>query len=325
MQVVPLEEANLGAIGSAVTIGAYDGVHLGHRLLLRVLAERADALGVPAVVLTFDRHPATVTRPALAPALLTDPEQKYELLAACGADVTVVMHFDASRAAEEAEGFVDAVLVGALGARTVVVGEDFHFGRGRHGDVGVLQTLGAARGFDVVGVPLATPAAGHGGVVSSTRIRGLLAEGDVASAAALLARPHEVRGAVVHGDGRGGAELGVPTANVAVPDWLALPAVGIYAGRCRRADGSSYAAAISVGRRPTFYEPASGPGGTLPGSTVRPLLEAHLLDFSGDLYGERVAVSFLTRLREERRFERVEDLVVQMHDDLAQTRAIVCG
>lgn len=319
MQVVPLEEAGSTARGTAVTIGAYDGVHLGHRLLLASLRERAEALGVPTAVLTFDRHPASVVNPSSAPPLLTDAEQKYELLAGCGIDMTVVMRFDADRAQEEAEDFVDTVLVSALGARVVVVGEDFRFGHGRRGNVDVLRSLGATRGFEVVGVPLAAPEGADGAAVSSTRIRGLLADGDVATAAALLGRPHEVRGPVVHGDARGGAELGMPTANVAVPDHIALPAVGIYAGWCRRADGTTYGAAISVGRRPTFYDPADA----ATDGAGRPLVEAHLLDFSGDLYDERVAVCFVERLRDERRFERIEDLVDQMQADLERTRAIV--
>ncbi len=339
MQVLSPEEAAAAtATGTAVTIGAYDGVHLGHRRTLRILAGEARARGVATAVVTFDRHPATVVRPESAPALLTDPEQKLELLAACGVDLTVVVPFDERRAAEPAEDFVDEVLAGALRARVVVVGENFHFGNARKGDVALLRALGAARGFDVVGVALAGSGGvpGPGGraaddrgddrgdgaapgdpavqVVSSTRIRALVAAGDVAQAAALLDRPHEVRGPVVHGDGRGGG-LGIPTANVAVAEGIAVPAVGIYAGWCRRADGSRHPAAISVGHRPTFYQHGP-PGGA-------PLVEAHLVDFDGSLYGERVGVAFAERLRAELRFDRVEDLVAQMHADVARTRSVL--
>ncbi len=319
MQVLSPEEVRAPDDGMALTIGAYDGVHLGHRGLLAILRGRADALGVPAAVVTFDRHPATVIRPGSAPVLLTDTEQKLELLASCGVDLTVVVPFDERRANESAEDFVDEVLVGALGVRLVVVGENFHFGRARAGNVALLRELGSAKGFGVVGVPLtAQGAQGAGAVVSSTRVRGLLAEGDVAGAAVLLDRPHEVRGTVVHGDGRGAAQLGMPTANVEIPDGIALPALGVYAGVVRRADGSSHAAAISVGVRPTFYD-----GDASPGSRRAPLVEAYLLDFEGDLYGERVAVAFVDRLRDERKFERLADLVAQMWADVAQTRAIV--
>ena len=320
MQVVSVEELSGAALGSAVTIGAYDGVHVGHRQLLDLLRKQADALGVPAAVVTFDRHPATVIRPESAPLLLTDNEQKLELLASCGVDLTVVVRFDAARANETAEDFVDEVLCGALGAKAVVVGEDFHFGHGRSGDVELLRRLGALKGFSVVGVALSATDPEGGGetaaervdVVSSTRIRALLAAGDVAGAARLLGRAHEVRGEVVRGDGRGGSQLGMPTANVAVPPAIAVPALGIYAGWCRRADQTLHPAAISVGVRPTFArvgDPAPAP-----------LVEAHLIDFEGDLYGERVGVTFTERLRDERRFDRVEDLVEQMWADVEAAR-----
>lgn len=314
MQVVSAEELRGAAVGAAVSIGAYDGVHVGHRELLRVLRERADALGVRSAVVTFDRHPATVVRPGSAPRLLTDDAQKLELLGACGVDLTVVVRFDAKRAQESAEEFVDEVLCDALGAKAVVVGEDFHFGRGRAGDVALLRRLGTEKGFDVTGVALS----GHEGEpVSSTRIRALVAAGDVAEAARLLARPHEVRGVVVRGDGRGGPQLGMPTANLSVRADLVIPALGIYAGWCRRADGVLVPAAVSVGLRPTF----SRPGGTAPA----PLIEAHLIDFHGDLYGERVGVAFVERLRDERRFERVEDLAAQMRADVVAARRVLTG
>ena len=198
--------------GTAVTIGAYDGVHRGHQFVIGQLRE----LGLETVVLTFDRHPASVVRPESAPLLLTDLDQKLELLAATGVDYTVVLHFDEARSQEEPEDFVREVLVGALGARVVVVGEDFHFGRGRRGNVELLRGMGGALGFEVVHVPLLAGC-------SSTEVRRLLAAGDVAGAAALLGRPHEVRGVVEKGDQRG-RELGYPTANVAVPADILLPA-----------------------------------------------------------------------------------------------------
>jgi len=294
--------------GSAVTIGAYDGVHLGHRHLLRELRRQADARRLASVVVTFDRHPATVVRPQSAPAILTDREQKLELLASAGIDLTLVVPFDEARANETAEEFVLEVLVGALGARVVVVGEDFHFGHRRAGNVALLTEMGARHGFDVLGLPLEEDTSDK--AVSSTRIRELLAAGDVAAAAELLGRPHQVRGTVVHGDGRGGAELGFPTANVAVPEGMAMPGEGIYACWYQRPDGSVHAAAASLGRRPTFHASAEAP-----------VLEVFLLDFSGDLYGETARVSFVAHLRDERRFDSTEALVRQMTDDVVAARA----
>jgi riboflavin kinase / FMN adenylyltransferase len=296
--------------GTAVTIGAYDGVHLGHRALLRDLSARAKEAGLSTVVVTFDRHPAGVVRPDSAPLQLTDLEQKLELLAACGIDHTLVVPFDDHRANEAAEDFVKEVLVDTLGARLVVVGEDFHFGHKRRGNVALLTELGRQYGFEVVGARLT----GDGtDAVSSTRIRTLIAEGDVAGAAKLLGRPHEVRGAVVHGDGRGGPELGFPTANLRLGDDIALPADGIYAGYFTRADGTVHPAAISVGRRPTFYAPG----------TASVLVEAYLLDFKGNLYGEMSRASFVSRLRGDQRFDSVDDLVAQMHQDAAEAERVL--
>jgi riboflavin kinase / FMN adenylyltransferase len=292
--------------GTVVTIGAYDGVHLGHRALIDRVRSMAATLGCQSAVVTFDRHPAMVVRPDSAPRLLTDLEQKLELLGETGVDYVLVVHFDEERSHESAEEFVHEVLVGCLAARAVVVGHDFHFGHGRRGNVPMLQAMGAELGFDVLGISLV---ADDGEPISSTRVRALLAEGDVAGASALLGRPHEVRGVVERGDARG-RDLGFPTANVSVPAEILLPADGIYAGWYLRAEGSRVPAAISLGRRPTFYEAAE-----------KSLLEAHLLDFSGDLYGERARVQFISRLRGEERFDRVEDLVAQMEKDVAATRA----
>jgi len=302
--------------GSAVTIGAYDGVHLGHRALLAELRARAGEQGLATVVVTFDRHPAAVVRPESAPLLLCDLDQKLELLASAGVDRTVVVRFDEERANETAEDFVSRELVDGLDARLVVVGEDFHFGHGRKGNVALLAEMGSVAGFEVDGVSLSSEAPGGADTlpVSSTRIRTLVAAGDVEGAAVLLGRPHQVRGPVVTGDRRGGAELGFPTANLDVPAEICLPAPGIYAGWYERPDGSRLQAAVSVGRRPTFY----GADGQL-------LVEAHLLDFSGDLYGERARLSFVHRLRDELAFDSVDALVVQMGRDVQATRELLAG
>jgi riboflavin kinase/FMN adenylyltransferase len=298
--------------GSAVTIGAYDGVHLGHRALLGELRSRASAGGLTTVVVTFDRHPATVVRPESAPRLLCDLDQKLELLEAAGVERTVVIPFDRERANETAEEFVSEILIEALDAKLVVVGEDFHFGHGRKGNVAFLAEMGTTSGFSVEGVELQADGIDRGPAsepISSTRIRALVAEGNVEEAAALLGRPHQVRGPVVHGDHRGGTELGFPTANVEVPAEICLPAVGIYAGWYERPSGARWATAISVGRRPTFY-----------GSDGELLVEAFLLDFDDDLYGEEARVSFVARLRDELAFDSVDELVAQMNLDVARTR-----
>jgi len=297
--------------GSAVTIGAYDGVHLGHRALLAELRSRAEDDGLATVVVTFDRHPASVVRPESAPRLLCDLDQKLELLASAGVDRTVVVRFDGERANETAEDFVNRELVEALDARLVVVGEDFHFGHGRKGNVALLAEMGAVAGFEVDGVSLSSESPGAV-PVSSTRVRSLVAAGEVEAAATLLGRLHQVRGPVVTGDRRGGVELGFPTANLDVPAEICLPAPGIYAGWHERPDGARHQAAVSVGRRPTFY----ADGGEL-------LVEAFLLDFDGDLYGEPARLSFAHRLRDEQAFDSVDALVAQMGRDVELTRALL--
>jgi riboflavin kinase/FMN adenylyltransferase len=298
-----------------VTIGAYDGVHLGHRAVIGQVRSLAAARGLQTVVVTFDRHPATVVRPDSAPLLLTDLDQKLELLEAAGVDATYVVHFDEERAKETAAEFVEEVLVGCLTTRAVVVGEDFHFGHKRGGDVALLRSMGETNGFTVEGLALVgadgAPASTDA-VVSSTAIRAALIEGDVARAGAMLGRPHEVRGTVEHGDKRG-RELGFPTANLQISADLQLPADGIYAGWFERADGTVHATAMSLGHRPTFYDRPKG----------APLLECNLIDFAGDLYGEAVRVRFVERLRGEVRFDGVEALIAQMAADVEQTRRIL--
>jgi riboflavin kinase / FMN adenylyltransferase len=298
--------------GSAVTIGAYDGVHLGHQAVLREVRRLGEARGgLATVVVTFDRHPATVVRPESAPKLLTDLDQKLEVLEATGdVDHVVVIRFDRVRSQEEPEDFVEEVLVDALSARVVVVGEDFHFGRRRRGNVALLRMQGAEHGFAVVGLDL-VEVAGVTGPVSSTAIRRLLAAGRVDEAGALLGRAYEVRGTVASGDRRG-QDLGFPTANVVVPPEILLPAPGIYAGWYVRPGGDAVPTAISLGRRPTFHPDGS------------PLvLEAYLLDFRGDLYGEAARVRFVHRLRDEQRYDSVAALVAQTTLDVEATRAVL--
>jgi len=297
--------------GTVVTIGAFDGVHLGHKALLRLVREQAAERGLPTALVTFDRHPAQVVRPASAPKLLTNLDQRLELLEATGlVDHAVVLTFDEKRRQESAEDFVREVLEGCLRARLVVVGADFHFGRDRRGNVSLLERLGRDLGFDVVGLDLVR--AGADAVTySSTLVRQRLAAGDVRGAAEILGRIHDVRGTVVQGDRRG-RELGFPTANVAVPEEICLPAAGIYAGTFTGTDGLARPAAISLGHRPTFYT-----------DQAYLLLEAYLLDFSGDLYGQAASVGFVERIRAEERFDSVEALLAAMHRDVEAARRLL--
>ena len=299
--------------GAVVTIGAYDGVHLGHQAVLRLVRELADARGLEAALVTFDRHPAEVVRPESAPRLLTTLEQRLELLDATGdLDLCWVLTFDEARSKEAAEDFVREVLVDGVGARLVVVGADFHFGHRRGGNVPLLERMGAELGFEVLGLGLVAVEGDATGVpYSSTRIRELLAKGDVAEAARLLGRPHEVRGVVERGDQRGAEHLGFPTANLTVPDRICLPADGVYAGTFVAEDGVERPAAISVGTRPTFYEDGDV------------LVEAYVLDFDGDLYGQRVKVRFREWIRGQERFDSTEALVEQMNADVEATRRIL--
>jgi riboflavin kinase/FMN adenylyltransferase len=305
--IVSIDDFIAAPSGSAVTVGTFDGVHLGHQALIRALLEEAARRGLEAVALTFDRHPAAVLRPEAAPPLLTDLEQKLELLAATGVAHVAVLRFDDARAQCPPEVFVDEVLVGRLAARLVVVGGNFRFGRERAGDVALLERLGRARGFEVEGVALRADSLGP---VSSTRIRQALLAGRVEEAASLLGRPFELAGTVVRGEQRG-RKLGYPTANVQPSPGVLVPREGIYAGRVRREDGSVHDAAVSVGRKPTFR--AAGPV----------VVEAYLIDFDGDLYGERVRVCFEARLRDEARFDSAAELVDRMAADVARARDVL--
>lgn len=294
---------------SVVTIGAYDGVHLGHQAVIAQLRRRAAALGARSVVVTFDTHPAAVVRPESAPLLLTNTEQRLELLAATGLDATVVLPFDARQAHEAPESFVERVLVEALAAKAVVVGSDFHFGRAREGNVDLLEKIGRNADFVVEPIELLVRPDGISEPISSTAIRRALAGGEVEVAATMLGRLHQLRGMVVQGDQRG-RTIGFPTANVAVPQSMRMPAEGVYAGWFRGEDGVRRPSAINIGRRPTFYEHAD-----------HALVEAHLLDFDGDLYGQHVAVEFSHFLRSERKFDGIESLVNQLAVDIAAARA----
>lgn len=295
---------------SVVTIGAYDGVHRGHQAVIAQVKATAQLLGCRSVVITFDRHPASVVRPESAPKLLTDIDQKLELLEKTGVDATMIVSFDASQSTEEPASFVRRVLVDALNTQVIVVGEDFHFGVKRAGNVALLRDLGKQFDFEVAPVQLVQRPDGVTEPVSSTSIRRALAGGQVEVATNLLGRAYEVRGVVVNGDKRG-RTIGFPTANVEVPNAMCLPADGVYAGKFRCDDGSVHACAINLGRRPTFFEHAD-----------HSLLEAHLLDFAGDLYGQKVSVTFEHFLRSERKFDGLEAIKSQLQLDVEAARLV---
>ena len=296
---------------TVITIGAYDGVHLGHQAVISHVRQRALELGARSAVVTFDRHPASVVRPESAPLLLTGPEQKMELLEATGVDAVVVVPFNTEQAGESPESFVQRVLVECLATQVIVVGEDFHFGRHRDGNVNLLRQLGAEHDFEVEPLELLPRVDGVDEPVSSTAIRRALAGGDVTRANEMLGHTFEARGSVVTGDQRGRL-LGFPTANVEVPNSTSLPADGVYAGWYERPSGESHPCAINLGRRPTFYEHADSS-----------LLEAHLLDFEADLYGERARVRFTHFLRSERKFDGIEALKDQLDLDTTHARGLL--
>jgi riboflavin kinase / FMN adenylyltransferase len=305
MQVLrsdPLRWGPLRPHGSAITIGVFDGVHRGHRKVIEELTKRAAADRLDTVALTFDRHPLEVVAPERAPRLLSSVEDRLRLFEQLGVDVAGVLPFDEVRSME-AESFVEGVLVWALGARLVAVGTDFRFGHDRRGDVSLLKTMGERFGFEVDEVPLLSEGEGP---MSSSRIRAMLEAADVAAACEALGRPFALSGVVVHGDGRG-RSIGVPTANLEVDERLALPANGVYAAFAYA--GVTYKAAVNVGIRPTF-------GGE------RLIVEAHLLDapIDLDLYGEALTLHFVDRIRPERRFSGVDELVAQIRADIEAVR-----
>lgn len=295
--------------GSVVTVGTFDGVHRGHQALLDAVRRVADELGAPAVAVTFDRHPATVVRPESAPRLLSTLSQRLELLERAGVDFVHVLRFDEDRSLEAPDDFLREIVVGTWHARAAVEGENFHFGHRRRGDVTSLEEHGARFGFKVHTVALVHDEQ-LDEPVSSEAVRAALASADVATANRLLGRLYEVQGVVEHGDKRG-RQIGFPTANVAVPGDIQLPADGVYAGWYERPDGSVHRTAISIGRRPTFY----ADNGLL-------LVEAHLLDFDDDLYFEHARVRVETWLRGQTRFGSIDDLKAQLARDVETTRRL---
>jgi riboflavin kinase / FMN adenylyltransferase len=294
--------------GSVVTVGTFDGVHLGHRAVLEEIARRARAMGRRAVLLTFDPHPLWVIRPEAAPGLLTLPEEKRDLLAESDLDYGVFLRFTLELSRYSPQQFVEEILVRRLGVRELVIGYDHGFGRGRSGDADTLMEIGRALGFAVDVLP---PVLLDGEPISSTRIRRAVTEGDLAGARAGLGRPYGFRGRVVRGEGRG-RKLGYPTANVEIasPQKL-MPPPGVYAVRVSRR-GGIHTGALHLGPRPTF-------------EGAVPTLEVHLLDFDGDLYGQEIQVEWIEGIREVRPFPSVDALLEQLGRDVEAARQRVAA
>jgi riboflavin kinase/FMN adenylyltransferase len=296
--------------GSAVAIGTFDGVHIGHRALIARAREEAADSGAEAAVVTWDRHPAATLRPDAVPKLLTSPERKVELLQDTGVELLAVLEFDRALSMWPPERFAREVLASGLRARAVFVGEGWRFGHRAAGDVGLLKELGEELGFKAWGVPLAEVG---GGPASSSRAREAVARGDLETATALLGRRFDLDGVVSRGDDRG-KRLGWPTANLAIDPAYAHPPRGVYAARAR-ARGRWYSAAVNLGVNPTF-------GGEPERTPLR--IEAYLLDFDDDLYGERLRIEFHARLRDELEFGSEDELSAQIARDVDATRALTC-
>jgi len=291
--------------GGIVALGNFDGFHAGHQAVVGRAVSRAQAEGRPTLVATFDPHPVRHFKPDLPPFRLTTLDQRERLFGAAGADAMLVFHFGAELAQVTAPDFVTDYLVSRVGAAGVVTGDDFTFGKGRGGNVEVLKMLGQANRISVDSV---APVSDGGEPVSSSRIREALEAGDCATAARLLTRPFAIEGLVEHGDQRG-RELGYPTANIALGDYL-RPRYGIYAVRATLADGSEHPGVASLGVRPTFDPPVE-------------LLETHLFDYSGDLYGQKIEVALHAFIRDEKKFDDIGALVAHMREDEARARTLL--
>lgn len=288
-----------------ITIGMYDGVHLGHQRLISQTVARARELGLPALVLTFDPHPSEVLRPGSHPPILTGTRRKAELIESLGVDALCVIPFTPAFSRLTADEFAFEVLVSTLHAAEVIVGPNFTFGAGGKGTFDTLGVLGAKFGFTASGIDLVSEGE-H--MISSTYIRSCVAAGEMREAAAALGRPHRIEGLVVRGDMRG-RTIGYPTANMRPPAYTAIPADGVYAGWLYRR-GTPLPAAISVGTNPTF-------------SGEERRVESYVLDFDGDLYGEAIQVEFIERIRGQVKYTSAEELIPAIDNDVRRSREIL--
>jgi riboflavin kinase / FMN adenylyltransferase len=300
-----LESLKAPIEAASIAVGTFDGVHLGHQALMRAAVEDARAHSRQSVVFTFDRHPAEVTAPDKVPGYLSLPDQRIETIRRLGVDDLVIACFDERFREISAEAFLHFVLVGCLGARAVLVGEDFRFGRNQEGDVTLLEDAQRRLGYTLRVLP---PVMVDGEKVSSTAIRAYLRDGEIGRSAAMLGRPYALRGVVVEGE-KLGRKLGYPTANLKLTREQVVPADGIYAVWVDW-EGARYKGACSIGARPTV------------GGAER-TIETYLLDFSGDLYGETIDLTFVERLRDELKFESLSALVEQIGRDVEDVRRML--
>ena len=295
-----------GSAGTIVTVGSFDGVHRGHHAVLERIAARAAGAGLRSALVTFDPHPLEVVRPDSAPLLLTDREEKLEALAQTAVGTVVVLRFTSAVADLSPREFVQEILIGRCGMRELVIGHDHGFGRGRSGNAETLRELATALGF---GLQVIDPVGAEGRAVSSSRIRGMIADGDLAGAERLLGRPYSASGTVVEG-ARRGRTIGVPTANLGeISPRKLLPPDAVYAVRVETPWGR-FGGMMNQGGRPTV------------GDTAR-TLEAHLFGFDGDLYGRRVRVEWLAKIRDVRGFASLDDLKLQLARDRAGAEAVL--
>lgn len=299
---------------SAIALGFFDGVHPGHQVVIGKAVEEAKRLGVTAGVVTFKDHPRALTR-GFSPLLLTVIEQRLELFESLGVEATLVLSFTEDLCRLSPREYVENILVGAMGAKSISVGYNHHFGKDREGDASLLEKLGAELDFCVHAAPMVFV---DGEEVSSSRVRDLVINCKVAEATSVLSRPYALIGEVVRGEGRG-RKLGFPTANMAICEYQIVPGRGVYAGVARLSDGRNLPAVINVGYRPTFKPQ---PGVSEAGGAAL-LVEVHILDFDENLYNSTIQVDFTAHLRPEQKFDGVEALRTQIAADCNIARALI--
>lgn len=292
---------------AVVTIGNFDGVHIGHQSLFHEVVLKAVGLGGTSVAMTFDPHPLRVLTKHRQPPLITLNEQKKELIAATELDVLIIVPFTRTFAAVSAHDFIVEWLVKRIGMKAIIVGKDYTFGKDRKGDIDLLKSLGREYEFEVVLADWIKSAPRNEGRISSTRIRKLVAAGDIEKARHLLGRNYQIRGSVVSGRNRGGKLLGFPTANLALQDEL-CPKTGIYAVTVEW-EGSLYQGVANIGYSPTFDDHLF-------------TVEVHILDFDRNIYGQKIKINFLKRIRDEIKFDSIEALSDQIRDDIAIAREL---